>query len=58
MRIATLSGPNSMINGTRREAHDGCGCSRVPRRASVRILSFKSGLFERAVRNVEISAAG
>lgn len=54
MRISTLSGPNSDTSGARRDAHDGFGSSRVPRRASVRMLSFSSGLFRRASCRVAI----
>lgn len=48
IRISTLSGPNSETNGASKDAHDGSGDSRVPRSASVRILSFNLGLALRA----------
>lgn len=48
MRISTRSGPNSAIRGARRDALDGSGASRVPRRASVRMLSLTLG-FARSV---------
>ena len=48
MRISTLAGPNSVTKGANKEAHDGSGDSRVPRRASVRMLSFNLGLARRA----------
>ena len=54
MRISTLSGPNSVIKGASKEAHDGFGDSRVPRSASVRILSFNLGLARRACWSVDI----
>lgn len=57
MRISTLSGPNSSINGVRREAVHADGDSRVPRRASVRTLSFNAGFERRASRRVDIYGA-
>ena len=54
MRISTRSAPNSATNGARREAHDGSGASRVPRRTSVRIDSRTEGLARRASRMTEI----
>lgn len=54
MRISTRSGPNSVINGANKDAHDGSGDSRVPRNASVRILSFNLGFARRACCSVEI----
>lgn len=54
MRISTLSGPNSSIKVARREAEHAEGVSRVPRRASVRTLSFNSGFARRASPRTEI----
>lgn len=56
MRISTRSGPNSLISGARSDAHDGLGASRVPRSASVRMLSFSSGFRLRASCSVSISS--
>lgn len=46
IRTSTLS-PCSATNEARSEAHDCFGVSRVPRRASVRIETVKSGFFRR-----------
>ena len=54
MRISTLCGPNSATKGARREAHDGSGVSRVPRRASVRKDTCSSGFLLSASRIVAI----
>jgi len=37
MRISTRRSPNSSTSGANKDALDGSGASRVPRRASVRI---------------------
>lgn len=44
MRTSTRSGPKSRTSEASRLAHDGSGASRVPRRASVRSDTVKSGL--------------
>jgi hypothetical protein len=54
MRISTRSGPNSAIRGASRDAHDGSGDSRVPRKASVRMLSLSSGFVLKASCRVAI----
>lgn len=54
MRISTLSGPNSSIRGARRDAEHAEGVSLVPRRASVRTLSFNSGFARRASPRTDI----
>jgi len=54
IRISTRSGPYSATNEERREAHEGLGVSRVPRRASVRIETLRSGLSRRAWLNVSM----
>ena len=54
MRISTLSGPNSSIKGASRDAEHVEGVSRVPRRASVRTLSFNSGFARRVSARMDI----
>jgi hypothetical protein len=54
IRTSTLSAPNSVIKGVRREAEEGSGVSRVPRRESVRKEMRRLGLVVRAVRIVVI----
>ena len=56
MRISTRSAPNSLTRGASSDAHDGLGASRVPRSASVRMLSFNSGLRRSASRRVSMSS--
>jgi len=56
MRTSTRSCPNSDIRGVRRDAVDGSGVSRVPRRESVRMEMVRLGLSERAVRIVVMSS--
>ena len=51
---STRSGPNSATKGASKEAHDALGASRVPRRASVRMLSLTSGFFRRVSWSVAI----
>ena len=54
MRTSTRSEPNSATRGASRDAHDGSGDSLVPRNASVRKETLRSGLFCSVVRIVEI----
>lgn len=54
MRISTRSGPNSEASGARSEAEQASGLSRVPRRASVRMLSLRSGFVRSAAWSVAI----
>lgn len=56
MRSSTRAGPNSATSGASSDAHDGCGASRVPRRASVSTLSRRSGLRRSASRSVSSSS--
>lgn len=56
MRTSTRSGPNSVMRGASRDAVDGSGVSRVPRRESVRNETRRLGLVERAVRIVEMNS--
>lgn len=44
MDTSTRSDPNSDMSGARRDAQLALGDSRVPRRASVKIEIFRSGL--------------
>lgn len=54
MRISTLLSPNSSTRGARRDADDGSGVSRVPRRASVSIDTRSFGFLRNASRIVDI----
>lgn len=56
MRIWTRSPPKSVINGANKDAVVGSGVSRVPRSASLRKDTLRSGLFCSAVRIEEIWA--
>jgi hypothetical protein len=48
IRTSTRSGPYFSTNEHRRDAQEGFGVSRVPRRASVRIETWRSGFSRRA----------
>jgi len=54
MRISTRSGPNSETKGASSDALDGSGASRVPRRASVRMLSLTLGFARKVCWSVAI----
>ena len=55
MRVSTLSG-NSSVREASNDAHDASGDSRVPRRASVRIETLRSGFARRECRISETSS--
>lgn len=54
MRISTRSGPKSSTSGAKSDALDGSGVSRVPRSASVRKETLRSGLRLRESRMTAI----
>ena len=56
IRISTRSGPNSATKEHSREALEGLGVSRVPRRASVSIDTLRSGFSRRACDIVSTSS--
>lgn len=56
MRMSTRSDPYSDTSEQSSEAHDGLGVSRVPRRASVRIDTLRSGLSRKAWDIVSMSS--
>lgn len=56
MRTSTRSDPNSVIRGASREADEGSGVSRVPRKESVRKETCRFGFLASAVRMVEMSS--
>lgn len=56
MRISTRSAPNSVTSGASNEALDGSGASRVPRSASLRMLSLSPGVRRSAACSVSMSS--